>query len=491
VYNRTSMMATPEFPPELRDERILLASESLGPINGVSRTTTNLILSLQKEDVPMKLVAPHYLHSKSKKALDVGPVRRLGGLPLPYTPELTVAYPFRLDRICNNFKPSLIYLASPASVGFQVMLQLRCMLNPPVVMANFQTDLSSYSEIIFPPALGRYSVWLLQLVQGWLYKFDAVHTIFYPSRPVRDYLIEAGVPKEKLVHLGRGVDTELFNPRHRDEAWRREIAPNGEIILCCVGRLAPEKGFPFLADVANHLADQGIPFKLLVVGGNRNPAVEAEIKNAFNPVRDQVVFTGFLEGQSLARAYATADIFVHCSITETFGLVVLEAMACGLPVVARDAGGPSEIINEGVSGFLTPPADLDAVVSRVAYLATEGHLRGLMARSARLQAEDTTWEKINLRVAQRMQLALEERRCNPIRRPPLDLDNHILNWIAAFFSAIVTELWFSGAMLVVSFFWVIAVFPLIIHGNIVFNAAAKKTPRAGSKNAPFNGPSTR
>jgi hypothetical protein len=231
-----------EFPAALRDERILLASESLGPINGVSRTTTSLILSLQQQQASLKLVAPHY--SKSKTPLPIGPVRRLGGLPLPYTPELTVAYPFWLDRICHKFKPSIVYLASPASVGFQVMLQLRCMPNPPIVMANFQTDLSAYSEIILPSPLDRYSMWLLQMVEGYLYSFDAVHTIFYPSMPVYYYLVSSGVPKEKLVHLGRGVDTKLFNPSYRDESWRRQLAPNGEIILACIGRLAPEKVSP-------------------------------------------------------------------------------------------------------------------------------------------------------------------------------------------------------------------------------------------------------
>jgi glycosyltransferase involved in cell wall biosynthesis len=467
-----------EFPSSLREEHILLASESLGPINGVSRTTTNLILALQAQDVPMKLVAPDY--SNSSVPLPYGYVRRLGGMSLPYTPELTVAYPFRLDRISANFKPSVVYLASPASVGFQAMLQLRCMINPPLVMANFQTDLSAYASVILPAPLDRYSIWLLQMVQGWLYSFDAVHTIFYPSAPVKQYLIEAGVSEKKMVHLGRGVDTHVFNPSYRDEEWRKELAPNGEIILVVVGRLAPEKGFPFLAEVANALAMGGLHFKLVVVGGNRNASVESEIRAAFDRVREKVTFTGFLEGEQLARAYATADIFVHCSITETFGLVVLEAMACGLPVVARDAGGPSEIVRDGKSGFLTAPDDLSAFVERVRHLANETGLRAVMSQNARAQAEDTTWDRINLRVAQRMATALEERRKQPGRKP-LDLGNQTLNWIAAFFSAIYIELLFSGAMLIVSFFWVIAVMPLIIHGNIVFSGARK--PSASSTKA--------
>jgi glycosyltransferase involved in cell wall biosynthesis len=472
-------MATPkpsEFPASLRNERILLASESLGPINGVSRTTTNLILSLQQEDVPLKLVAPHYIHSKSRPPLSIGPVRRLGGIPLPYTPELTVAYPFRLDRLSFKFKPSLLYLASPASVGFQILLQLRCMSNPPVVMANFQTDLSAYAKVILPSPLDRYSEWLLQFVQGWLYNYPCVHTIFYPSTPVRQYLIEAGVPKEKLVHLGRGVDTVLFNPRHRDFAWRKQIAPRGELILVVVGRLAPEKGFPFLARVALKLQDLQVPFKLLIVGGNRNASVEQEIRNAFNPVRERVTFTGFLEGEALSRAYATADVFVHCSVTETFGLVVLEAMACGLPVVARDEGGPSEIVKEGTSGFLTPPDDEDAFVERVRFFAAEQGLRTQMSANARTQAEDSTWERINLRVARRMQEALDDRRRIP---PPklLDLGNQPLNWIVALFATIWQEMRFSWAMIVITFFWTVAVVPLLIHGNIVFSQAKKPENR--------------
>lgn len=467
-----------EFPASLRKEQILLMSESLGAVNGVSVTTTNIILSLQAQNISLKLVAPHYQVSKSRAALPYGYVRRLGGMSLPYTPELTVAYPFRLDRVMAGYKPTLIYLASPASVGFQAMLQLRCMINPPVVVANFQTDLSAYASVILPAPLDRYAVWLLQLVQAWLYSFDAVHTVFYPSAPVRQYLLEAGVSPKKLVHLGRGVDVKKFNPSYRDEAWRKELAPNEEIILVVVGRLALEKGFPFLAKVTTALASKGVPFKMIIVGGNRNAAIEADIRSAFSGIRDKIVFTGFLEGAQLARAYATADLFVHCSITETFGLVVLEAMACGLPVIARDAGGPSEIIRDGSTGYLTPPDDVSAFLEKIRILAAEPELRASMSKNARAQAEDTTWERINLRVAQRLAFALEEQRKRP-RRQPLNLGSQLLNWVAAFFSAIYVEMLFSGAMLIVSFFWLVAVMPLIIHGNLVFSGAGKK--RGGTK----------
>jgi hypothetical protein len=240
------------------------------------------------------------------------------------------------------------------------------------------------------------------------------------------------------------------------------------------------KGFPFLAQVAIRLAELGLPFKLLIVGGNKNAAVEEAVRSSFDPVGDRVVFTGFLEGANLARAYAAADVFVHCSVTETFGLVVLEAMACGLPVVARDAGGPSEIVREGNTGFLTPPADLSMFVDRVAQLATDAGLRAQMAVQARAQAEDTTWEKINLRVAQRMASAIEERAARRPRRS-LDLGYQALNWIVAFFAAILTELKFTGAMLVVSAFWIIAVLPLLVHGNIVFSGARKPAVGSGTR----------
>jgi glycosyltransferase involved in cell wall biosynthesis len=489
VDTQTSTNKTSDFPQELVGKKVLLASESLGPINGVSRTTQSLIDYLRKNGVNVATCAPNYagqpivpteikperttivnkdwIRAIEKKSTNLGsralggawtwhhdrdgyeripqqsptqttgmvrspriinrsrsedskrrlesnkltrmnPEFRLQGLPLPYNPDLTVAYPFRLGVIYDNtFKPDLIYLASPASVGFQFLIQLRQFANPIPTLLNFQTDLSHYSKILFPQPLDRYGVWLLQIVQGFLFQTPAVQTIFYPSAYVRKYMTATGAPETKMQHLGRGVDNHQFQLSHRSEIYRKRIAPNGEIIFACISRLAPEKGFEFLAQAAIRLTATGLPFKLLIVGGNKNSAVENEVHKYFTPLGDRVVFTGMLRGDALARAYAAADVFLHCSITETFGLVVLESMASGVPVIARDEGGPSETVKHGETGFLIPPHDMDKFVAHAHMLATNESLRNEMCVKARAQALDTTWDKINNRVAVQLAAALK------------------------------------------------------------------------------------
>lgn len=408
----------PIFPAGLKNRRILLITESLGPVNGVSRTTLSLIEYLRANGVQVCVVAPQYPKQTEPGLLrpngNAGPgppnELRLPGYALPYNPDLTVVYPFKIVDILQRTSPELIYLASPASAGFQVLLQLRHLPNPPPVLLNFQTDLSAYSEILFPGPVSRFSVWLLKVVQGYLFSHHCVHTIFYPSSGIRRYLRGAGVEDDKLVQLGRGVDTELFNPARRDHVYRKnKLAPNGEIVLVTVCRLAPEKGFDFLARVAIRLAEQKkVPFKLLVVGGNLNPVVENEIHRLFEPVRDHVVFTGFLTGLDLARAYASSDLFLHCSVTETFGLVVLEAMASGLPVIARDQGGPSDIIRDQETGYLVPSDDLDGFGSLVQRSSSDERLRSSMATAARTFACENTWEGINRKVAWHMAVGLQK-----------------------------------------------------------------------------------
>lgn len=468
------------FPTELIGKRVLLATESLGPVNGVSRTTQSLVDYLHSHGVHVATCAPYYKgqpitadskpqrqpivnkdwtraieakasslasraiggawswhvdrdeearkesqpllqtsrkppmlnrqrsedarrHIERARRQRTNPEFRLQGYPLPYNPDLTVAYPFRLGKVYDHtFQPDVIYLASPASVGFQFLLQLRQLDSPPPTLLNFQTDLAAYAGILFPSPLDRYGAWLLHIAQGFLFRAAVVHTIFYPSAYVRKYMEGTGAPSEKMMQLGRGVDTQLFNPARRDDAYRRSIAPDGEIIFCCISRIAPEKGFDFLAQAAMKLRETGLRFKLLIVGGNKNPAVMKEVQSYFKTIQDHVVFTGMLRGVELAKAYAAADVFLHCSITETFGLVVLESMASGVPVVARDEGGPSETVKHGRSGYLVPPHDLDTFVRYAEELGTNHTLRAEMIDHAREQALNTTWDKINNQVAERL-----------------------------------------------------------------------------------------
>ncbi|KAH6718260.1 glycosyltransferase family 4 protein [Leptodontidium sp. MPI-SDFR-AT-0119] len=425
------------FPEELRGKKLLLATESFGPVNGVSRTTLNLVTYLRSQGVNVAVVAPEISTSSSTPAISSTTTHnneievRLQGYPLPYNPELSVVYPVRLSALYSrtfNSPPDLIYLASPASLGFQILLQLRQQQRPVPVLLNFQTDLSGYCEILFPSPLDRWAVWVFRSVQGYLFRHASVKTVFYPSGFVRRYLEKAGVQSSKMMNLRRGVDCITFNPKKRDPEMRKRLAPNGELILVCVSRLAPEKGFEFLAKAAKKLDEQGLKFKLLIVGGNKNPQVVQEIRDYFGYLNEEgkVVFRGFLKGEELAKAYAVGDLFLHCSITETFGLVVLESMASGVPVIARDEGGPSEIVEDGRSGYLVPPNDLDGFVGKVLKLGKDTKLRTEMGLQSRQMAEEATWEKINNKVAWKLAEALDD---SPALEAPPSFSIPIYSWL--------------------------------------------------------------
>ncbi len=422
------------FPPGLRGKRILLCTESFGPVNGVSRTTLMLVNHLRANGADVAVVAPHnhtkvnaFVPAPVPHGASAGPASpsplppanpelRIHGYPLPFNPELSIVYPVRLSSLyARTFgaAPDLIYLASPASLGFQVMFQLRQQPRDDQVplLCNFQTDLAGYCAILFPPPLSDFAVYTFAQVEGFLFRHPSVKTMFYPSRFVRRYLEKNGVPPAKMQVLRRGVNTDLFNPARRSPDLHRRLAPDGEIVLICVARLAGEKGFEFLSRAATALDARGLAFKLYIVGGNRSPEVEADIRGLFADLerRGRVEFAGLKVGEDLSTSYASADIFLHCSITETFGLVVLESMASGVPVVARDEGGPSDIVDDGVTGYLVPPHDLDGFVAKVMLLARDRDLRACFSDAARRQACESTWDKINNKVAWGMLDAIEAR----------------------------------------------------------------------------------
>ncbi|KAJ5167541.1 uncharacterized protein N7482_006322 [Penicillium canariense] len=445
-----------EFPSILHGKKVLLATESWGPVNGVSRTTRSLVEYLRDHGVELILVAPHFKGDLSKQSTPWE--YRLPGCALPYNPDLTVVYPFQINDVFQQtFQPDIVYLASPASLGFQMLLQIRQLRSPPPVLLNFQTDLSAYAEIMLP------TPWT-NLASGCWQPSRASCSALVPCTPSSTHARPFGATWNAQAHPSTGWSSWVVAstpscspPRNVMRPTAGEIAPAGEIILICVCRIAPEKGFEFLAQVATRLAADKVPFKLLIVGGNRNPVVENKVKRLFDGIRNHVVFTGFLTGSALARAYASADLFLHCSITETFGLVVLEAMASGLPVIARDQGGPSDIIRHGQTGYLVPPHDLNRFTDWTREVSQDSTRRRALATAARQYADDTTWEKINRRAAWQIADALTHTdQESHGRRPPVrpGIMGSTMEYVRLAF-----------AVGIVYAMWLIAVVPLIVHGH--------------------------
>ena len=172
-----------------------------------------------------------------------------------------------------------------------------------------------------------------------------------PSSLIRKNIGKAGssvasIPT-KLKILPRGLDIELFTPARREPAfWEKFTAANGRIRLLYVGRISREKDLDVLADAYRRLRDEGLPVQLFVVGhGPYSEKFAQSLPEAF--------FTGYLTGKELATAYASADIFVFPSTTDTFGNVIIEAQACGVPVIVSDSGGPKELVEDRTNGLIT------------------------------------------------------------------------------------------------------------------------------------------
>jgi glycosyltransferase involved in cell wall biosynthesis len=245
-------------------------------------------------------------------------------------------------------------------------------------VASYHTDLPRY----LPDHGLRWlepAIWpLIRRVHG------AAHLNLAPSRFTRRELLDHGV---EPVEIWRGgVDTELFSPRRRSTAMRARLSggvPDGPLLLS-VGRLSPEKRLERLADLLDALPEA----RLALVGdGPARPALERLFAGR------RAHFTGFLRGEELAAAFASADVFLMPSTTETLGFVVLEAMASGCPVVAARAGGVPELLEDGESGCLYDADDPQDAIRAVRALLAEPARRRFVAEQARKRAEESSWPR--------------------------------------------------------------------------------------------------
>jgi glycosyltransferase involved in cell wall biosynthesis len=266
----------------------------------------------------------------------------MGSVRLDAYSGLTVHIP-RMEDIAAYFEAmdfDIVHVSTPGPMGLLGLLAARQRGIP--VCGTYHTDFPRYAgELTGDLALERVGWQFMRWFYGQLDRVAA------PTESIRRELIAHGFDPERLRVVGRGVDTALFRPDLRDEAWRQQRGHGKSVQLLYVGRLSREKNLETLAAAFNRLLPVRPDISLTLVGEGPFRA-ELERMLAGTPV----TFAGTLKGEALARAYASADLFVFPSKTDTFGRVVLEAQAAGLPVVVSDCGGPKNAMRDGETGVV-------------------------------------------------------------------------------------------------------------------------------------------
>ena len=380
--------------------RIALVAETFLPhMNGVVGSLLQVLRHLQSHGHETLVIAPRHDESPEAHALFGAEITLLNSIATPGYPELrlTVTSALRVTSILRDFAPDVVHLASPFLLGWQALRAADALGIPTV--AIYQTDVPGYAERYGIPGLAAtFSRHVSRIHRR------ATLTLA-PSSSSMAELSSLGVTR--LKHWARGVDAVRFAPERRSEAWRRDVAPNGELVIGYVGRLAPEKQVADLAAIAS------IPgTRLVIVGdGPERPDLEHLMPNA--------AFLGFLGGERLAEAVASFDLFVHPGENETFCQTVQEALASGVPVVATGKGGPLDLVQSSRTGWLYRPGDLDDLRERVCDLVGDDAKRHAFAEAARESVAHRTWARLCDELMGHYRDAIADRDARPTRRPGL------------------------------------------------------------------------
>ncbi|EPH42211.1 glycosyltransferase family 1 protein [Streptomyces aurantiacus] len=371
--------------------RVVIVTESFPPdINGVSHCALQTARQLVARGHDPLVVAPATATGASTDTTDTlspCPVVRVPSLPLPGYPQVRVALPSRrLAAALSAHQADLVHLASPFVLGARGMAAAARKHLPTV--AVYQTDLGGYARTYM--GMGEATAWR---------RIRAVHAAadrtLAPSTAALTDLVSHGVPRVRL--WPRGVDTDRFRPSRRDAVLRRELAPNGELIVGYVGRLAPEKHVELLAETC---ALDGV--RVVVVGdGPSAGALETALPGA--------TLLGRRTGDELARIFASLDVFVHTGPLETFCQTVQEAMASGVPVVAPAVGGPLDLVVPGRTGSLVRPGDAAAVRDAVWAMAADPELRAAYGAAGRAAVQGRTWDAVGDQLIGHYEEVLAER----------------------------------------------------------------------------------
>jgi glycosyltransferase involved in cell wall biosynthesis len=369
---------TGEIPEALQNRKRAWFTDTLEDVNGVATTIRKMTGAGAIAGKELIVVT-----SRSELQINDIPIKNfppIGEFELPEYELQKLSFPPILQILdyIQREKFTEVIISTPGPIGLTALLAAK-MLNLQT-SGIYHTDFPEYIRILTEDSFLESIAWRYM---HWFY--GQLDTVFVNSEEYRQSWIKRGLDPAKLKIFPRGLDTELFNPGRRDpDFWQKFGPTNGEVHLLYVGRVSREKNLDVLASAYRKLREENLPVQLYVVGhGPYSEALAETLPDA--------CFTGYLRGLELAAAYASADIFVFPSTTDTFGNVIIEAQASGVPVVVSDSGGPKELVEDNTNGLVTKSHDVDDFTRAIRALVLDSALRQRMGSRARESVVNRTW----------------------------------------------------------------------------------------------------
>ncbi|MDP0498603.1 MAG: glycosyltransferase family 1 protein [Verrucomicrobiota bacterium JB022] len=364
---------TETFPPE---------------INGVSMTLSRLVGGLLRRGHQVQVIAP-WRRDRRANLMPGCELISVPGMPIPRYENLRFGLPLPgiMNKHWRGNPPDLVHIATEGPLGWAASRACRGLKIP--LVTSFHTNFHSY---------GRFYGYggVTKAVLSYMRRFHQhAEVTFVPSDDTLNRLARAGF--DHLEILGRGVDTELFSPARRSDALRAEwgAKPDTPVALY-VGRVASEKNLPLTIQAWLAMRETRPDLKLVVVGDGPERGKLAQ-------EHPEIVFAGMREGEDLASHYASGDVFLFGSVTETFGNVVTEAMASGLVLLAYDYAAPQRFVRDGENGRIAPLHDEAAYLAAARDLAAHPEAWPQMREKARETMMSVSWEAVLDKFEQRLQ----------------------------------------------------------------------------------------
>ena len=382
------------LPVQPNEIRVALFSGNYNYVrDGANQALNRLVGYLLRQGVQVRVYSP----TTDTPAFEpTGDLVSIKSVPIPGREEyhLGLGLSSNVRRDLAGFAPNIVHISAPDIIGHRAVSWARRNGIPAVasVHTRFDTYLAYYHLQSLEPLARGIMRRIYQRCDAILAPADSMAAVLHAQRMSRDISIWT-----------RGVDREQFNPERRDMAWRHSLGiDDDELAIAFLGRIVMEKGLDVFSDAVDVLAERKVRHRVVVIG-------EGPARGWFENRLPNAIFIGHQEGDDLARALASTDVFFNPSITEAFGNVTLESMACALPVVAATATGTTTLVRDGENGTLVDPGDAEGFADALENYARDRALRSRHGAAGLAYAETQDWDRINSVVLKTYQRVIERR----------------------------------------------------------------------------------